>query len=291
MITITKTFSDAGVSSTLLIKRGESFNYSVDYSNDFDGGLFLEFSDNGGISYKIFRELAVGYKTDVSSTRVDAAEAGTYRFRCILDPAADPVALTGTAACTIATVSEVLESFDNQYGVPMLEITEDGVNLNTPTVAKTRFCAWMPGALDEGTSTTPGATTVYLTQIHIPHKVTLTGVAVNNGATVGTDKYVVALFDSYGRVVAYSALAGVTTTGADAFQSVAFTATVTVRGPATYWIGLYVNGTTDRFRSIPAVGACAGLAGTVTGQTFGTVVNVALPTTFTADRGPVAFVY
>ncbi len=52
-----------------------------------------------------------------------------------------------------------------------------------------------------------------------------------------------------------------------------------------------MNGTTDRFRSLPASMEGRGLAGSVTGQTFGTVVAITPPTTFTADKGPVAFVY
>lgn len=155
----------------------------------------------------------------------------------------------------------------------------------------TRFTNFKPGTLTAGTSTTPSTTTVYLSQIFIPANATLTGIAINNGATVGTDKYVVALFSSGGAVVANSALAGATTSGADSYQSIDFTSTYAAIGPAVYWIALYVNGTTDRFRTIPAAGAYAGLAGSATGQTFGTAASVTLPTTFTADKGPVAFVY
>lgn len=150
--------------------------------------------------------------------------------------------------------------------------------------------AWKPGAASQGTSTTPSATTVYLTQIRIPVAVTLTGIKVLNAATVGTDKYIAALFNSSGTKLANSALAGATTSGASSYQALAFTSTKAVT-PGTYWIGLYVDGTTDRFYSIPAIGEIGGLAGSVTGQTFGTVANVTLPTTFTADKGPIAFVY
>lgn len=146
-------------------------------------------------------------------------------------------------------------------------------------------------SLTGGTSTTPSATTVYMTQIQIHGSVTLTGIKVNNAATVGTNKYIAVLFDNTGAVVAKSALAGVTTAGASVYQALPFTATVAVTGPGIYWIGLYVNGTTDRFYTLPASKEGGGLAGSVTGQTFGTVVAVTPPTTFTADKGPVAFTY
>lgn len=153
------------------------------------------------------------------------------------------------------------------------------------------FMGWKPSTLTAGTSTTPSATVVYLTQVYIPANATLTGVYLNNGATVGTNKYIVALFDSSGAVVANSTLSGITTSGADAYQVLAFTGTYAAVGPATYWIGIYVNGTTDRFRSVPAVGQYAGYTGSVSAQTFGTVATITPPTTFTADVGPVAFTY
>jgi hypothetical protein len=153
------------------------------------------------------------------------------------------------------------------------------------------FMGWRPSALTSGTSTTPSATVVYLTQIYVPFNVTLTGIYVNNGATVGTNKWIAALFNSAGTALANSALAGVTTSGADGYQQLPFTGTVAVTGPGVYWIGLYANGTTDRFRSVPAVGQYAGYAGSISAQTFGTVATITPPTTFTADVGPVAFTY
>lgn len=174
--------------------------------------------------------------------------------------------------------------------------------INTPTInnplnitvssgQKTRWTGWAPPTLTSGTSTTPGATTVYVSQIYIPSGCTLTGIGVSNGATVGTNKYIVALFDSTGTLGRSSDLAGTTITGADVYQEINFTSTYAANGPGVYWIGLYVNGTTDRFRSIPSVGAFAGLAGSVTGQTFGTIASLTLPSTFTADKGPVAYFF
>lgn len=163
--------------------------------------------------------------------------------------------------------------------------------LATSAATKTVWGTWNPGVATNATSTTPSATVVYMSQIWVPHNETITGIAVLNAATVGTNKYIVALFDSTGAAVANSNTAGVTTTGASVWQKVAFTGTYAALGPKTYWVAVYVNGTTDRFYSIPAFGAMGGLAGSVSTQTFGTVASVTLPTTFTADLGPVAYVY
>jgi hypothetical protein len=142
-----------------------------------------------------------------------------------------------------------------------------------------------------GTSTTPVAGTVYYADVFIPETAkVLTGVGVLNAATVGTNKWVVGLFDSSGALLANSALAGATTSGANAFQQVAFTATYTVKKPGRYWIGVQLDGTTDRFRTIAAATWIDVLTTSATG-TFGTLAALTPPTTFTADVGPIAYVY
>lgn len=169
-------------------------------------------------------------------------------------------------------------------------IPTGGIGSGTSTL--TRFAAWFPSAVTDATSTTPSVTTLYLTQVHVAHNFTATGINVLNAATVGTNKYIVALYTETGSLVANSATAGVLTAGASGYQQVAFTSTAAVTGPATYWIGLFVNGTTDRFYAIPAQGSVMGLAGTITGQTFGTVpATITPPTTFTAAAGAVVGTY
>lgn len=190
---------------------------------------------------------------------------------------------TGTIAATAAaTVGTTL-------GVTGASTLTGGIANGSGLIKN--YMGWKPSTLTVGTSTTPSATHVYVTQIYIPFNVTLTGVYVNNGATVGTNKYVAALFDSTGAALANSTLAGVTTSGADGYQQLPFTGTYAAVGPGVFWVGIYVNGTTDRFRSVPAVGQYAGFTGDLTGQTFGTVAAITPPTTFTADVGPIVFTY
>lgn len=163
--------------------------------------------------------------------------------------------------------------------------------LSGGTVPRTRYHGWVPQPVSNATSVTGLTTSVYLTQVSIPYSFTVTGVGVLNAATVGTNKWIVALFNASGTVVANSATAGVTTAGASAFQQIPFTATANLIGPGTYWVGLYVNGTTDTYYSIPTLGQSDSLAGSVGSQTFGTVANVTLPTTFTAGVAPVVYIY
>lgn len=175
-------------------------------------------------------------------------------------------------------------------------LTSTGVFTPTAGIAasaatKTIWSTWAPEVVTNATSATPSATAVQMVQIHVPHNQTFTGVGVLNAATCGTNKWIVALFDSSGTALANSSTAGTLCSGASAYQKIAFTAPYTGIGPKTYWIGVYADGTTDRYYAIPTVGQAFSLAGAVTGQTFGTVANVTLPTTFTADKGVVSYVY
>lgn len=168
------------------------------------------------------------------------------------------------------------------------ETLSGGVALTAPG---TNFHGWLPPAVASSTSATPSATVVYVSQIFIPFNTTITGLYNTNAATCGTNKWIGALFNASGGVVANSSTSGITCSGSSGYQALAFTAPVAVTGPAMYWVGLYVNGTTDRYYAVPALGQGWGLAGSVSTQTFGTVATITPPTTFTADVGPVMFTY
>lgn len=140
-----------------------------------------------------------------------------------------------------------------------------------------------------GTNTTLVAGTIYWAELNIPRVITLTGAAVLNGATVGTDKGLVALYDTNGALVANSAVAGATTSGANAFQARAFTATVEVQ-PGRYFLAYQADGTTDTLRTIAVSTFIDSLTASATG-TFGTLTALTVPTTITADKGPIGYVY
>lgn len=140
-----------------------------------------------------------------------------------------------------------------------------------------------------GTNTTPVAGTIYWAEVEIPQLASLTGVGFLNGGTVGTDAAIVALYDNDGTLVANSALAGVTTSGTDAFQQVAFTAAYQAK-KGRYFIAVQFNGTTTRFRTITASTYINTRTDSDTGV-FGTLTALTVPSTFTADVGPIAYVY
>lgn len=140
-----------------------------------------------------------------------------------------------------------------------------------------------------GTDGASTAGTVYFADTYLPEAMTVTGIAVLNGTTVGTDKVVVALFDEAGNKLATSALAGTLSAGADAFQEIDLTAPISIpRG--RYWIGLQVEGTTAAHQRI-AASTYLNSTGSVAGV-FGTIPATITPTsTTTANVGPIAYLY
>lgn len=144
----------------------------------------------------------------------------------------------------------------------------------------------------ETAGTAPSANTEqYCTEFELPYNMILTGMAVLNGTTVGTDKHLYILYDSSGKVLANTATAGTTTSGASTYQKISFTTPFYAVGPARYFGCMQTNGTTDTIRhAITAVNDNV-LGGAVTTQVFGTVAAVTLPTTFTTAKAPYLAVF
>jgi hypothetical protein len=140
-----------------------------------------------------------------------------------------------------------------------------------------------------GTDTTPAITETYYAAVFIPSNMTITGVRVLLGsATEGNIK--VGLFNSAGAVLATSATTDISAITADTYAQVAFTGTYAAVGPATYYVGLLNDSTSNRFRS-HALGAFP--AAKTTGETYATgFTTIASPaTTFTTALGPIATLY
>ena len=141
-----------------------------------------------------------------------------------------------------------------------------------------------------GTSAVHVAGTWYRSEIFVPHLAQWTGINVLNGATVGTDNIMVALYDTNGVLITNSAVAGALSAGANAFQSLAFL-TQPILNPGRYFIAVQCNGTTATTRKWAAANGGNLMTASATG-TFGTVpASFTPPTTFTADVGPIAALY
>lgn len=144
-----------------------------------------------------------------------------------------------------------------------------------------------------GTNTTDIATVEWLTSIYVAKTGYVTGIKFLCANTCTTDKALGILRDSNGAVLANAAVAGLLVSGANTFQTQAFTAPIFVVGPALYFVGIQGNGTAAGFVETLAASTFVDVVtGQLTGGTFGTIVNPAtMPTTFTAGNGPVVELY
>ena len=157
----------------------------------------------------------------------------------------------------------------------------------------TKFITWPAlASLTGGTDKAAVAGTRFSGSLFIPHLTTVTGIGYLIGSVGGTDLVLAELHDADGRLLATSALAGATVGTAATMQDLALTAPVQVVGPGWYFLSITMNGTTGKLRTLAAATAMASTALTKSATgTFGTVGALTVPSTFTADVGPIAYVY
>lgn len=146
-------------------------------------------------------------------------------------------------------------------------------------------------AATSGTDVAATNGTLYYGSIFLPGNVTINGISFLIGSVGGTDKVIVSVHDLAGVLLANSAAAGVTVGTAANAQSVALTTPYSFVGPGHILVGLCFNGTTAKFRAVPAF-CSAGIMGGSATQTFGTPATFTpSATAFTADTAPMgAFV-
>lgn len=147
---------------------------------------------------------------------------------------------------------------------------------------------WQAIAATSGTDTACTSGTAYVGAVFVPKNSVIAGISYLVGSVGGTDKVVASLHSNTGALLANSAVAGATVGTAAQVQNVALINPYEVKGPMTYFIGLTFNGTTAKFRSIPAQTQSGEIGNGVT-QTFGTPASFTAPTEFVADKIPVAF--
>lgn len=150
----------------------------------------------------------------------------------------------------------------------------------------------------DGTNLSVSATTImYVCELApVPFNATITGAAVFWGdATEGNAK--VALFSvpsgsTTGTCVALSASTDVSGYTVDSYGSrIAFSAAYTAVGPATYYLGVICDSTSNRINT-HVFGTCG--AGEVTGLVYASFAvggTITVPTTFTTGKGPIACIY
>lgn len=256
MASVSSTFTAAGTpSASLFVKNGEKFRLTI--TNTWVGTVRVEESRNGGHAWELLDTLTANAAYDGEAKPYDRM----IRLNCTLYT-------SGTVTYVYANITSALSP--TKYStVPVGQVAYGSVGT---------------------ASAAPSAVLMHLTSVVVTNTFLATGVGILQGATIGTDNMLVALYDATGKLLANSALAGVITSGADAFQQAAFLTPVNLV-PGVYFIALQCNGTTTRFRLIATLTNVNLLAGTIA-SVFGTVPDtVTLPTTFTADKGVCSYIY
>lgn len=144
-----------------------------------------------------------------------------------------------------------------------------------------------------GTSTAKATNTMYCTEFSFPYSKYVTGLAVMNGATATTDKEIAVLYDSGGTLLANSATAGATASGASTYQKRNFVTPYYVVGPAQYIACVQGDsGTTATLNLLTTGTQDTYLTQSYGSQTFGTIpATITVPTAFTTLKGPYFFAY
>lgn len=173
------------------------------------------------------------------------------------------------------------------------QIWREATSLGDTTAINTAFCTVPIGSVayaSFGASTATVAGTEFVSSIYVPQTTLFTGLRVLQG-TVGTDKWIATLRDAAGNLLANSATAGQSTVGSNTIVAWNFTGTIIVPGPARYFVGLQSNGTADTM-SLQAASTFVDTLTTSATGTFGTITSTfTVPTTFTANKGPIACLF
>ena len=140
-----------------------------------------------------------------------------------------------------------------------------------------------------GTNTSAVANTLYLAEVFIPRNFTCTGIGVLNGSQATNGVAIVSLYNTSGTKVANSA--STATSGTNAFQQIAFTATYAALGPARYWIGVQMQNVSDTLRTIAASTFVDCFTDSQVQGSFVSPATATVPTSFSANKGPIAYVY
>ncbi len=148
-----------------------------------------------------------------------------------------------------------------------------------------------------GLGKTPGSSGEwYVAAVPILWNCQLTGICATCVSNAGSpsDKWILALWNAAGTLIANSATAGTAAPATGTKAKFAFTSAVNVTGPGIYYIGLQSNlGGTGGNAEFEAMGnATEGfVTGTISG-TFGTVPSsITVPTTYTGGCGPMSNTY
>lgn len=262
-------------------------------------------------------ESAFAQSCSVSST---AAAAGTRTTSCFVKAGNQLImTLSGTWVATVQL------QMSQDGGTTWTTIEADTANINTVTPKQSndvRF-AWLPFAYTSGTiaytinditptfgkikysnipiggvaysslgTSTAGSSTVTMsTDVFLEDKFTSTGAGILIGATGGTDTFTIVLRDSSGKYITKTA--STTASGStNAFQEIPWLTPQPDLPRGRYYLDVQTSGATATTRRIATATYVDTTAAETSSTVYGTVPTYLVePTTFTALKAPVMYIY
>jgi hypothetical protein len=138
-----------------------------------------------------------------------------------------------------------------------------------------------------GTDTVVGNGTIYFAEVIAGVGATITSISCLNGSVVGTDNLIYGLYSAAGAKLANTALGGVLSAGANAFQAAIPLTTPLVSPAGILFVTVQTNGTTARIRTINANASQHWIEFAVAGAFGALPASVNVPNTATPNVGPI----
>lgn len=198
------------------------------------------------------------------------------------------------AEVTLPAVAGTLASLAGAQAFAGVVTPTAGIAAAGGFTASPRLChtGGVPAQIStEGTNLSVVATELYVCEVFIPANCTVTGMSVLWGdATEGNAK--VMLFTSAGARVAISASTDVSAFTADSYGTrIPFAAPYAAVGPATYYIGVIGDSSSNRINTHILGNFGASKVTSLVYATEAGYASITPPTTFTTGLGPIASLY
>ena len=132
------------------------------------------------------------------------------------------------------------------------------------------------------------AGTLYAASLVVGSGMMATGLAILNDTPASTDTHTLYLISGSGKIIGQSA--STTAATASGFQKMAFSPGPIWVPAGRYFVGVTSSGTTAKIQTV-ATNTFIDLVTTSITGTYGTLPTFVVPTTFTADVGPIMYIY
>jgi hypothetical protein len=139
-------------------------------------------------------------------------------------------------------------------------------------------------------SAAPVAGSLYITEVTVEHSRPVTGICVENGATVGTDNHIFFIYDYAGNLLGQTA--ATLAAGASQYQCLPLLTPIEISGLRSYFVGFQSNGTTALvFKYVTGMVGTSLQTGSQTGVSGTIPTTITPPVGFTTATGPLVALY